>query len=461
MAFLEKNIPVARSLLLAGGGVRLAYHAGVLIALEEEGLQFNHVDGASGGIFGTAMLASGISPKDAAKRWRKLKLSGFVSMLPFADYLSNSTRTAMGSADGIRKKIYPELGIDADKIRNNTSFDATVNVCNFSKKTVEVISNPDITTDHLLAGMSLPVFMPAIKIGSDWYSDAVWIKDTNISEALRRNAEEIWLIWCIGNSYEYLNGFFNQYVHMIEMSANGGLFGELEGVKQLNVQRMHQGSNPVVLHIIKPKYSLPLDPDFFLGKINADTLINMGYADAKEYLASKKSFDWNDVAASTAMENASAVLHFRQHFSGVVMVNSEKKKMQFTFSIFISAPKLDTQLFASVIINGNEVASTFNNNIKVSDSRLYLDFDFLSQQKTFHAQVAIKLNSKIDFLLGLDCKQAKVMLKGDGINSPPAIFSQLASDRLKNTWQMNVRSGAGLFGKMKQRNRMLNLLYQP
>ena len=61
-------------MILAGGGVRLAYHAGVLVALEEEGLSFTHVDGTSGGIFGTAMLASGIAPSDAAVRWRNLKL---------------------------------------------------------------------------------------------------------------------------------------------------------------------------------------------------------------------------------------------------------------------------------------------------------------------------------------------------------------------------------------------------
>ena len=77
-----ENHDINRSLILAGGGVRLAYHAGVLKAFEEEELAFNHVDGTSGGIFGTAMMASGISPTEAAKRWRELKLRGFMAMLP-------------------------------------------------------------------------------------------------------------------------------------------------------------------------------------------------------------------------------------------------------------------------------------------------------------------------------------------------------------------------------------------
>ena len=133
-----------RSLILAGGGVRLAYHAGVLIALEEAGISFNHIDGTSGGIFGTAMLASGISPKETAIRWRKLNLGGFIAAMPIKDYSSQHNLPALGSADGIRKKIFPALGIDVNKIKANTLFKATFNICNFSKKTIECINGLDI-----------------------------------------------------------------------------------------------------------------------------------------------------------------------------------------------------------------------------------------------------------------------------------------------------------------------------
>ena len=39
-----------RSLILAGGGMRVAWQAGVLKALEAAGLRFAHADGTSGGI---------------------------------------------------------------------------------------------------------------------------------------------------------------------------------------------------------------------------------------------------------------------------------------------------------------------------------------------------------------------------------------------------------------------------
>ena len=44
-----------RSLILAGGGMRVAYQAGVIRALGEAGLVFAHGDGTSGGILGHRM----------------------------------------------------------------------------------------------------------------------------------------------------------------------------------------------------------------------------------------------------------------------------------------------------------------------------------------------------------------------------------------------------------------------
>ena len=35
---------------------------------------------------------------------------------------------------------------------------------------------------------------------------------------------------------------------------------------------------------IKPEYPLPLDPEMFLGRMDAATLIDLGYADAKSYM---------------------------------------------------------------------------------------------------------------------------------------------------------------------------------
>src|SRR5690606_13160513 len=162
-------------------------------------------------------------------------------------------------------------------------------VCNFSNKTIESIDNEGIQEDHLIAGVSLPMFMPALQIGEDWYIDAVWIKDANLLEGVKQQSQELWLVWAIGNSKTYLPGALNQYVHMIEMSANGALMEEYQQIKLINqaiVQKTGEFAQkePIKLFVIKSPFPLPLDPDLFFNKINTRELINIGYENAKAHL---------------------------------------------------------------------------------------------------------------------------------------------------------------------------------
>jgi hypothetical protein len=271
-----------RSLVLAGGGMRVAYQAGVMVALEEAGLTFAHADGTSGGTMNLAMLLSGLSPKEMCERWRTLKLTGFMSPLPLRDYLRGPPFPGLGGSGGIRRRVYPHLGIDVDRIRRAGGIDGTFNVCNFTRKVNEAVHHREVDMDLLIAGVSLPIFSPAVKRGGETYLDSVWIKDANVLEAVRRGCDEVWVVWCIGNSGVYRNGAFLQYVHMIELSANGSLAEDLGRIAEGNAGR----ERPVRVHVIRPEWPLPLDPDFFFGRIDAATLIALGYRDACRYLDS-------------------------------------------------------------------------------------------------------------------------------------------------------------------------------
>jgi hypothetical protein len=269
--------------------MRVAYQAGVFKALGEFGLRFAHGDGTSGGTMNLAMLLSGLSPDAMCERWRTLDVLRFSALMPIDEYLRSWDMMGVASSKGIREYVYPHLGIDVAAINRSSGMTGTFNVCNFSRKTAEVISGEQLSLDLLVAGISLPIFMPAVQINGDWYTDAVWIKDANLMTAVSGGSEELWIVWCIGNTTEYLAGAFNQYVHMIEMAGNGRLIVELEQIGEINRKRAASESlaspaKPVKVHIVKPRYPLPLDPDFFLGKITASTLINMGYADTCRYI---------------------------------------------------------------------------------------------------------------------------------------------------------------------------------
>ena len=270
-----------RALVLAGGGMRVAYQAGVVRALAESGLRFAHADGTSGGTMNLAMMLSGLTPAEMCDRWVQLDPREFAALLPLRDYLRGRGLIAFGGGQGVENRVFPALGIDLEQIRAAEGMVGTFNVCNFTRKTSEVWEHRELEEPLLLAGVSLPIFMPPVRFRGSLYTDSVWIRDANLMEAVRRGAEEIWLVWCIGNSPAYRQGAFNQYVHMIELSANGRLFEELAAIAELNRER----ERPIRLHVVRPRVPLPLDPDYFRGRIDGATLVAMGQRDAWEYLA--------------------------------------------------------------------------------------------------------------------------------------------------------------------------------
>jgi NTE family protein len=295
-----------RSLLLAGGGIRVAYQAGVLLALEEAGRSFHHADGTSGGTFNLAMLLSGVAPGEACRRWRALNVRAFATPWPVRRLLTGPPYPALGSSEGIRHRVLPALGVDVERIRAARGIEGTFNVCDYAAKECIAVAHTEADLDLLTAGVTLPVFSPAVRRAGRTLLDAVWIKDTNIAEALRRGAEELWLVWCIGNHGVYRDGAFQQYVHMIEIAANGALQDELALVRERGAR----------LHVIRPRVPLPLDPDFFLGRVDAATLIAMGYRDAAAYLQGPHADGVRADGTATRMADPVPGVAFRERLDG-------------------------------------------------------------------------------------------------------------------------------------------------
>jgi len=80
---------------MAGGGVKVAFQAGVLqVWLDEAKVHFDHADGASGGVFNLAMWCQGMSGTQIANNWRTYRPNRGLEpnlrqlwYLPFADSL--------------------------------------------------------------------------------------------------------------------------------------------------------------------------------------------------------------------------------------------------------------------------------------------------------------------------------------------------------------------------------------
>jgi hypothetical protein len=461
-----------RSIVLAGGGVRLAYQAGVLQALQQSGLQFNHADGTSGGIFNAGMLASGLNPDEMADNWRSLDLKYFMSALPVKSYFRPFRLTGMGDADGIRKGVFPSLGINISGIRNNKNFITTFNVCNFSDKTIESIPGDAISEDLMIAGVSLPIFMPSVWINNAWYTDAVWIKDANLLEAARRGAQEIWLVWVIGNTRAYFPGSFIQYVHMIEMSANGGLLEEFQQLVSLN-ERIRKGDSPfgqkepIRLHVIKPRFPLPLDPDLFLNKIETHTLINMGYSDTMDYLQSGTGAAFD--GSATKMSDPGVSLNFQMVFRGEIKVSEEADQvvLRMAFNLRNLGDQVLLFVNASIFIkSGGREFSTYNNQAKKrghkKSTEIVVDSDFRNEEGKFHLHCEIPLNSYTDWRIGLEFKKAGIQLLKEldqaGQVTGNGILMQSAGDRLRHLFRCSLYNPEGRH-KRKTKHNMMKWMY--
>lgn len=222
-----------RSLILAGGGVKVAFQAGVLeVWLDEAGLAFDHADGASGGCFNLAMWAQGMSGAQIAENWRTLDPKAGVDF-HWSHYLRLFYAESLFELGAYRENVFPHWGLDWEKIRASPR-EATFNVYNFTRHELAVIEPARMSEDLLVASVSLPMWFPPVRIGGETYIDSVFNTDANLEEAIRRGADELWVIWTVSECGEWNDGFVANYFQIIETAANGRYKQVLQRIEENN-----------------------------------------------------------------------------------------------------------------------------------------------------------------------------------------------------------------------------------
>ena len=231
-----------RSLIMAGGGTKVAFQAGVLqVWLDEAGIEFAHADGASGGVFNLAMWCQGLSGTEIADKWRENRPIRAVQpnlgqwlRFPFAESLFR--------LDKFRRNVLrDDWGLDWTRIRK-TERDATFNLYNFSRHRHEVLTASEMDEDRLISAVSLPMWFPPVEIDGDTYIDAVFICDANLEEGIRRGADELWVVWTVSERGEWHPGFAAHYFQMIEAMANSQLRAVLKRIEDSN-DRLARGEH--------------------------------------------------------------------------------------------------------------------------------------------------------------------------------------------------------------------------
>jgi predicted acylesterase/phospholipase RssA len=271
-----------RSLILAGGGLKVCYQAGVLqVWLDEAQLTFDHADGASGGTFNLAMYCQGMTGKQIADNWRNLD--------PFLPVDINTSGVwpfsrSLFTTDRLRTKVLPFWGIDWQKIRQSPRA-CTFNVFNFSKKQLEVLPQSQMTEDLEIGAVSLPMWFPPVKINGDTYFDSVYITDGNLEEAVKRGADEIWAIWTVSRKDEWRDGFVNEYFQIIETVADTNFFTYWKRIEENN-RRIANGEQGEFGRTIKLNLLEADVPVHYLLNFSRDRMaeaVNQGVEDARAW----------------------------------------------------------------------------------------------------------------------------------------------------------------------------------
>src|ERR1700685_3105076 len=130
---MEESRVTKRSLIMAGGGLKVAYQAGVLqVWLDEAGLAFDHADGASGGVFNLVRYCQGATGTEIADGWRDFPVLSSISP-NWREFLKLFWAQSLMTYNRFRTGVLRERWkLDWAKIRSSTRV-GTFNAYNFSQ----------------------------------------------------------------------------------------------------------------------------------------------------------------------------------------------------------------------------------------------------------------------------------------------------------------------------------------
>jgi predicted patatin/cPLA2 family phospholipase len=221
-----------RSLILAGGGLKIAYQAGVLqVWLDEAGVDFDHADAVSAATFNLAMWCQGMTGRQIADRWRAFRPLRAID----PNVRGLLTLESLLTYRRIRRNVFPAFGLDWAAIRA-TDRSASFNLYNFSRQRVEVLPPSRMTEDLLVAAGSLPIFFPPVTVDGEVYVDAVHAGAANLEHAIEHGADELWIIWTTSTAGRWRNGPVGEFFGVFELATNSRLRADLDRIERSNAR---------------------------------------------------------------------------------------------------------------------------------------------------------------------------------------------------------------------------------
>ena len=277
-----------RSLILAGGGLKIAYQAGVLqVWLDEAAIEFEHADGTSAACFTLAMWTQGMSGRRIADNWRSFDPLKAIDVnwpailtLPVAESLLTYRR--------IRTNVFARWGLDWDGIRSSDR-EASFNVYDFTEQRAVVVPPAGMSERMLEAAGALPIFFPPVEIDGHVYVDAVQAGAANLEHAIARGADELWIVWTTSTAGRWRNGQIGEYFGVFELAANSRLRADLDRIERSNaaVARGEPGAYGRHVEVRMLQAEVPLHYLFNFRSRRFREQVDAGVRDARAWCAER------------------------------------------------------------------------------------------------------------------------------------------------------------------------------
>jgi predicted acylesterase/phospholipase RssA len=321
----ELDGPPRRALILAGGGLKVAFQAGVLQVWLDEArdggkpLEFIHADGASGGVFNLAMWCQGMSGHRIAENWRRTSPIHAALELNWRGWLRAESILTMRKFR--TRVLHDTWGLDWQQIQAS-SRSATFNLFDFSGQRLVTLPPAQMSEDLLVAATSLPGWYPPVSSRGRRYIDGVFATDANLEAAIAAGANELWVIWTVSTAGRWRNGPVAEYFQVIEACANGALHRDLDRIARSN--QAHAEGRPAQyphpIRIVPLAQEVPLHYLFAFTRRSMKAAVDLGVQRTRQWCRERGLDVCVESGPATVSERATVGkgLTFRQSMAGAV-----------------------------------------------------------------------------------------------------------------------------------------------
>jgi NTE family protein len=185
------NLKIERALILAGGGARGAFQAGVLKFLKEADWQPDLICGTSVGAINAVALGSGLDPAEIAKLWMQFDRQKIYRIAPAgllrSFFKRDRFRPPLDTAP-LKRLLTKYLNPTALKA---SKAEIIITAINMQTSQLEYFTKAQITIEHLMASSAIPLLFPWQYIDHMPYWDGGFMANAPIWPALKAGAAQI------------------------------------------------------------------------------------------------------------------------------------------------------------------------------------------------------------------------------------------------------------------------------